>query len=336
MMPDLADGESTEMQGSGSKPYILKNTGGVYSCSCPAWRNQSIAIEKRTCKHLKKLRGEVAEIARVGTSAAPTKKSQARAEAEAKGAPVLLAESWDGVLDPAGWWMSEKLDGVRAYWDGKQLLSRLGNPFHTPDWFIDQLPSHPLDGELFLDRKSFQKTVAIVRRQDKSDHWKQIKFLIFDAPGHGGEFEQRIELLNSLAKHTYAFVHPHTVCNGIDHLKQELARVEALGGEGVMLRQPKSNYVAGRSSTLLKVKSFKDDEAVVIGHEAGAGKHKGRLGALRVKLPNGTEFSIGTGFSDKERESPPPIGATVVFRYQELSDGGVPRFPSFHAVREDV
>jgi DNA ligase-1 len=103
-----------------------------------------------------------------------------------------------------------------------------------------------------------------------------------------------------------------------------------------MLRQPKSNYVAGRSSTLLKVKSFKDDEAVVIGHEAGAGKHKGRLGALRVKLPNGTEFSIGTGFSDKERESPPPIGATVVFRYQELSDGGVPRFPSFHAVREDV
>ena len=57
-MPDLADGESVEMQGSGAKPYELKNTGGVYSCSCPAWRNQSVAIEKRTCKHLKKLRGE--------------------------------------------------------------------------------------------------------------------------------------------------------------------------------------------------------------------------------------------------------------------------------------
>src|SRR5881394_1924741 len=111
---DLRDGQTTEMQGSGAKPYVLKNMGGVYSCSCPAWRNQSIAIEKRTCKHLKKLRGDAAEIARVGSAAPPTRKSVERAEAAAKAAPVLLAESWDGVLDPAGWWMSEKLDGVRA------------------------------------------------------------------------------------------------------------------------------------------------------------------------------------------------------------------------------
>ena len=335
-MADLADGETFLMQGSGAKPYELKNVGGVYSCSCPAWRNQSVAIEKRTCKHLKKLRGEAAEIERVGTSAPPTRKSQARADAQAKAAPVLLAESWDGLLDPAGWWMSEKLDGVRAYWDGSKLLSRLGNVFHAPDWFIAGLPNHPLDGELFVARKSFQKTVAIVRRQDKSDHWKQIRFLIFDAPGQGGEFEERIKVLSALAKHQYVEVHPHVVCKDVAHMKEELARVEALGGEGLMLRQPKSMYVAGRSATLLKVKSFKDDEAVVTGHQAGEGKHKGRLGALLVKLANGKEFAIGTGFSDKERESPPPVGSTVVFRYQELSDGGVPRFPSFHAVRDDI
>src|SRR5262245_3133397 len=178
-MPDLADGETFLMQGSGSKPYELKNTGGVYSCSCPAWRNQSIAIEKRTCKHLKKLRGEEAEIARVGTAAAPTRKSEAKAAAEGKAAPVLLAESWDGEMDPKGWWLSEKLDGVRAYWDGTKFLSRLGNVLHAPDWFMANLPKHPLDGEFFLARKSFQKTVAIVRRQDKSDLWKQIKFLVF-------------------------------------------------------------------------------------------------------------------------------------------------------------
>lgn len=339
-MPDLADGETFKMQGSGSKPYELKNTGGVYSCTCPAWRNQSIGIEKRTCKHLKKLRGEAAEIARVGTAAAPTReqrdKSAARQAAQDKAAPVLLAETWDGVLDPTGWWMSEKLDGVRAYWDGTKILSRLGNVFHTPDWFVAGLPAHPLDGELFLDRKSFQKTTAIVRRQDKSDHWKQIRFLIFDAPAHGGPFEERVKLLQSLPAHEYAGVHVHTVCNGIAHLKEELARVEALGGEGLMLRQPGSAYVAGRSATLLKVKSFKDDEAVVVGHQPGTGRHKGRLGALLVRLANGTEFAIGTGFSDKQRETPPAVGATVVFRYQELSDGGVPRFPSFHGVRDDV
>ena len=139
-MPDLADGESFFMQGSGSKPYELKNTGGVYSCSCPAWRNQSLAIEKRSCKHLRKLRGEAAEEARVGAAVPATPRSQARAAAQANAAPVLLAETWDGLLDPTGWWISEKLDGIRAYWDGSRLLSRLGNPFHAPDWFIDGLP----------------------------------------------------------------------------------------------------------------------------------------------------------------------------------------------------
>jgi DNA ligase-1 len=337
-MPDLADGETFLMQGSAAKPYELKNIGGVYSCSCPAWRNQSIPIERRTCKHLKKLRGDAAELDRVGSAAPPTRKSASKeaAEEKAKAAPVLLAESWDGNLDPAGWWMSEKLDGVRAYWNGKQLLSRLGNVLHAPDWFIKGLPDHPLDGELFLARKSFQKTVAIVRRQDKSDHWKQIKYLIFDAPGHGGKFEERLKLLEGFAKHTYAAVHPHTLCKGMSHLKEELAKIESVGGEGLMLRQPQSLYCCGRSSTLLKVKSFKDDEATVIAHEAGAGRHRGRLGALRVRLANGTEFSIGTGLSDKERESPPAVGSIVIFRYQELSDGGVPRFPSFHAVRDEV
>ncbi len=333
-MGDLADGESTFMQGSGAKPYELKNTGGVYSCSCPAWRNQSLPIEKRTCKHLRKLRGDEAEAARVGGAAPPPRKAGAEAE-KAKAAPVLLAEAWDGALDPSGWWLSEKLDGVRAYWDGTRMLSRLGNVLHAPDWFVEGLPKHALDGELFLARKSFQKTVAIVRRQDKTDHWKQVRYVIFDAPAHGGPFEERLKVLSGLAAHPYASAHPHALCTGAAHMREELARIEALGGEGLMLRQPGSLYVAGRSATLLKVKSFRDDEAVVLGHQKGTGRHKGRLGALVVRLASGVEFSIGTGFSDKERESPPPIGATVLFRYQELSDGGVPRFPTFVAMREE-
>ena len=91
-MPDLRDGESTEMQGSGSKPYVLKNTGGVYSCSCPAWRNQSLAIEKRSCKHLLKLRGAAAEEARVG-GAAPVRSQPATDTGEEK-APSVLGRPW--------------------------------------------------------------------------------------------------------------------------------------------------------------------------------------------------------------------------------------------------
>jgi DNA ligase-1 len=344
-MPDLEDGQQTEMQGSGSQPYILKNTGGVYSCSCPAWRNQSIAIEVRTCKHLRKFRGDAAEEARVG-AALPQKPERknvpaegATDESEAAAPPLLLAESWDNSTDLTGWWMSEKLDGVRAYWDGRQFISRLGNLYHAPDWFVEGLPQFPLDGELWIDRKKFQRTVSIVRRQDKSDQWKEVKFLIFDAPNAPGVFEERIRFLKSeMADGTakFAMLLAHEKCTGLEALRAELARVEALGGEGLMLRQPGSKYFAGRSSTLLKIKSFLDAEAVVTGYQAGEGRHKGRMGALRVQMANGTSFSIGTGFSDFERENPPPIGSTVTFRYQELSDGGVPRFPSWVGVRTDV
>jgi DNA ligase-1 len=337
-MPDLNDGESVEMKGSGAKPYVLKNVGGVYSCSCPAWRNQSVAIERRTCKHLRKLRGDAAEEARIG-GPAPRPVKAAAEGAEAAGPPLLLAETWDRVADVAGWWMSEKLDGVRAYWDGRQFLSRLGNRFHAPDWFVAGLPEVPLDGELWIGRKLFQRTVSIVRRQDKSDHWKEVRFRIFDAPAAGGGFEERWRfVLESLARRppAYAAAHEHQVCQNLTHLREELARVEAAGGEGLMLRQPGSAYEVGRSATLLKVKSFRDAEAVVLAHQPGAGKHKGRLGALLVRLPDGTQFSVGTGFSDAERSDPPAVGSVITFRYQELSEGGVPRFPSYVGVRHDL
>src|SRR5882724_11541758 len=193
-MPDLQDGETFEMQGSAAKPYLLKNTGGVYSCSCPAWRNQSIAIEQRSCKHLRKLRGDVAEQARTG-GALPQRvaKTAAGGAEDAKtGPPLLLAESWDNATDLSEWWMSEKLDGVRAYWDGKQFLSRQGNRYHAPAWFTGGLPLEPLDGELWIGRKKFQRTVSIVRRQDESDLWKELTYVVFDAPALDKGFEARL------------------------------------------------------------------------------------------------------------------------------------------------
>ena len=338
-MRDLKDGESTTMQGSGANPYVLKNIGGVYSCNCPAWRNQSLPIERRTCKHLRKLRGDAEEETRIGAALPPRPVTATRTPGVDPGVPpLLLAERWETDHDLTGWWMSEKLDGVRAYWDGKQFISRLGNRFHAPDWFLAGLPDVPLDGELWLDRKAFQRTISIVKRQDKSDHWKQVAFVVFDAPGLDDPFEKRIEYVEEyLTKNrpAYARAHTHALCKSIDHLRTELARVEALGGEGLMLRQPASKYAVGRSATLLKVKTFHDDEATVVSHQPGKGKHKGRLGALEVVLKNGIRFAVGTGFSDAERGNPPPVGSVITFRYQELFDGGVPRFPSFVRIRPD-
>ena len=331
---DIRDGETFLMKGSGAKPYELKNTGGVYSCTCPAWRNQSLPIERRTCKHLRKLRGDEAEIERVGEAATITPQKK---ENTVKAPPLLLANNWDNAQAVEGWWLSEKLDGVRAYWDGHRLLSRLGNEFHAPDWFTRSLPAVPLDGELWIGRKQFQQTVSVVRRQDRGEQWRAIRFLVFDAPQSQARFEDRLaeleELVTGLGP-TPVELHKQLRCQGVTHLRSELDRIEALGGEGLMLRQPDSKYEAGRSQTLLKVKRFHDAEAVVIGYEAGKGRHKGRIGSLRVQLPDGVEFSVGTGLSDSERENPPAAGSIITFRYQELSNGGVPRFPSYVRVRQ--
>ncbi|MFO0668902.1 MAG: DNA ligase [Polyangiaceae bacterium] len=310
--------------------------------------HQSIAIERRTCKHLRAYRGDALETERVGVAGPAVRAPRpprapgaadddAEAGEEGVEPPLLLAHKWEMDVDLTGWWMSEKLDGVRAYWDGERFISRLGNPFHVPDWFKSGLPKTPLDGELWGGRKRFQRTVGIVKRQDKSDAWKEIRYVVFDAPGEKSPFESRMEHCEKVLRgHEWASVHAQEVCRGEPHLREQLAFVESLGGEGLMMRKPGSLYEAGRSATLLKVKSFFDAEARVLEHVPGTGKHKGRLGSLLVELPDGTRFNVGTGFSDKEREAPPALGAIITFRYQELSDGGVPRFPSYVGERHDV
>lgn len=258
-MPDIEDGEIVEVQGSAKDPYILRNVGGVYSCTCPAWRNQSTPIESRTCKHLRQYRGEDAEKVRLGGEL-PTRASRARkvsagtikassssasvsasaissvsssvafdsvtdaAVAADSVPPILLAHSWTSDIDLTGWWMSEKLDGVRAYWNGKQFISRQGNTYHAPDWFIEDLPKDVhLDGELWLSRKNFQRAVSIVRRQDKNDQWREITYLVFDAPSVNDVFEARMAFIAQLLDEMqpkYARPHTHERCNGIEHLKK--------------------------------------------------------------------------------------------------------------------
>src|SRR5262249_48068685 len=150
----------------------------------------------------------------------------------------------------------------------------------------------------------FQRAVSIARRQDKSDHWRELRYVVFDAPQAADSFEDRLAFCRDLVagkKPPFVVAHEHILCRDADHLLAELARVQGLAGEGLMLRQPQSKYAAGRSTSLLKVKTFQDADARVIGHQPGEGRHKGRMGALLVELPNGTRFAIGTGFSDAQR-----------------------------------
>lgn len=242
---------------------------------------------------------------------------------------VLLAKNWAG-SDPTGWWLSEKLDGVRAVWDCRALVTRTGQPIRAPQWFLDALPkSEPLDGELWIGRGQFQRTVGLVRSRQGGDGWRSIRFAAFDAPLAAGAFEERQAALREAVAGGPAFVLPQRRCEGHADLIAELGCVEQAGGEGVMLRQPGSAYERRRSGTLLKVKTFHDAEATVVGYDCGTGRNSATIGALVAQLPDGTEFRVSSGLTDAVRLSPPAVGSVFTFKYQEMTDGGVPRFPSF-------
>lgn len=345
---DIAPGESTTMQGSAKKPYTLQNVGGVYSCSCPAWLHQSLSIDVRTCKHLRKLRGDAVETARTGSPGKAKKKTKKKQKAAAKKVAdnaFLLAETYDDEEhDPKGMLMSEKLDGVRTKWIGKEriFISRGGNQFHAPDWFTKDLPDdEDLDGELFLGRGLFSKTSGIARRLDGGEAWRLMRFRVFDLVSKrvlesDATFRERLAGATQLVKGlAYAEIVKHTLCRGKKHLAGALDRMVALGGEGLMLRDPTALYEGRRSITLLKVRKWYDAEATVIGYDPGKGRHKGRMGAMRCVMPNGNEFGIGTGFSDEERDSPPwPVGTLVTYKYREINENGIPRHSSFRRIRE--
>lgn len=259
------------------------------------------------------------------------------AVAHAEAPRLMLATIWDPGDDPAGWWMSEKYDGVRGYWDGDQMLTRGGEHIALPKALHHSLPPFPLDGELWAGRGRFSHTLATVRDQEPGEGWADIHYLVFDAPGEDGPFEARIAMVEEWLGETPA-EQIHTVkqtrCRGKEHLREFLDDVEARGGEGVMLRAAGSNYQNGRSPQLRKVKRFDDSEARVIGYNPGKGKYAGMVGSLRVELADGTRFSVGSGLSDAERRDPPPISSTITFKHHGWTRHGKPRFPVFWRVRK--
>ena len=251
---------------------------------------------------------------------------------------MMLPRVYSPEVDVSGWLMSEKLDGVRGYWDGKQLLSKNGNRLYPPEAFVRDWPPFPVEGELWGGRSRFEKTVSIVKKQQPHNGWLQLKFAIFDVPQSDGRFIERMaRAIEWLAEHPtpYAYVIPQAKVRDSDHLQQELKRIESLGGEGLIVRRPDTYYKDGRTAEILKVKNYQDAEAKVLAHLPGKGRNQGRLGALLVALDDGTQFKIGSGFRDAEREAPPSIGEVVTFKHYGKYPSGIPRFPSFLRLRRD-
>lgn len=262
----------------------------------------------------------------------------AEAPASAPAPTLLLAQDAPAGVDPGGYLVSEKYDGVRAVWNGQSLRFRSGRPVAAPEWFTARLPKRPLDGELWLGRSQFDALSAAVRRQvPLEDEWRRIRYMVFDLPHAAVPFAARAAAIEALA-HDLGWPSlqavPQATLAGRVELQRRLEAVVAGGGEGLMLHRADAAYRPGRNAALLKLKPLHDAEAVVVGHVAGRGRHLGRMGALRVRTDEGVEFLVGTGFSDAEREHPPPLGSVVTFSYRGTTAAGVPRFASYLRLRE--
>ncbi len=253
---------------------------------------------------------------------------------------LLLAERYHDRIDVSRYWVSEKLDGVRAVWDGKSLRFRSGNPVPAPQWFLDALPDQPLDGELWLGRGTFDELSAIVRRQSPDDAaWRRVRYMIFELPGASGSFTDRVEQIKAVAARAnlpWLQAIPQFRLPDAAALHAKLREIVRSGGEGLMLHLDDAAYQTGRSSVLLKVTPWLDAEATVVAHLPGKGKYAGMLGALRVELPDGRRFSLGSGLTDALRRNPPPVGTQITYRYRELTQNGMPRFPRYLRVRDKL
>jgi DNA ligase-1 len=257
------------------------------------------------------------------------------------GLPLLLARDAHDEVDPRGYLVSEKLDGIRARWDGRQLRFRGGETIVTPARFAAAWPAEPLDGELWAGRGGFEALSAAVRDQRPDPRaWASVRFHAFELPAAGGRFDERAAALARLASQarrkgasTLVAVEQRWVADRAA-LQRWLDEVVAAGGEGLMLHRADAASLHGRHDALLKLRPWLDDEGVVVAHVPGRGRHTGRLGALKLRLADGRSFLLGTGFSDAERASPPPLGSVVTFRFRGRTARGLPRFASFWRRRE--
>ncbi|MFD2167715.1 DNA ligase [Thalassotalea euphylliae] len=250
---------------------------------------------------------------------------------------LQLAKKYQPGVDVRDYWVSEKLDGVRGYWDGTTMYTKRGRTITLPAFFTKDWPKSPLEGELWIDRGKFEQVSAVVRKKYAKDfEWQSIKFMLFDVPRHPGNFTERINVMKATVLQAnnrhLQMIEQYRVKDNALLDSWLLATVEA-GGEGLMLHKANALYEVGRTNNIVKLKPFFDAEAQVIAHLPGKGKYTDKMGALVVQNSDGYTFKIGSGFNDNERINPPPIGSIITYKYSGKTSKGVPRFASFLRIR---
>lgn len=235
-----------------------------------------------------------------------------------------------------GWIMSEKYDGIRGFWDGKQLFSRGGQVINAPKWFTRHYPPFAIDGELWTKRNDFENISSIVRTQVPDNRWHQITHQIFEVPNQSGGLLDRLTILQTyLSQHPTTPIHiiKQTSIKQKSEVKYFLHQVISQGGEGVVVRNPNTPYQTGRLKSALKVKPYFDTECLVIEILTGKGKYRDKMGSLLCTTNTKKQVKIGSGFTDRQRQNPPKIGDKITFKYYGFTKKGSFKYPVFLRIK---
>ena len=251
---------------------------------------------------------------------------------------LFLLKTYDDSKDVVGWVMSEKLDGIRGFWTGKELVSRGGNPIHAPAWFTQNYPPFAIDGELWTQRGDFENISSIVRSKNSNQRWKHITHNIFEVPGQLGGLLKRLSVLKEYLRknpNSHLQIIPQTIINTKGQLADFLKEVTTDKGEGVVVRNPNTLYQTGRLSSALKVKQYFDTECIVLEILSGKGKYQNMMGSVLCQTDTGKKLKIGSGFKDKDRANPPAIGSKITFKYYGFTKKGSFKYPVYLRVRQE-
>jgi len=249
---------------------------------------------------------------------------------------LFLLKTYDEKLDVSGWVMSEKLDGIRGFWDGKKLISRGGLILNPPKTWTLGFPNFAIDGELWTKRSNFEEVSSIIRRKIPDNRWQNVSFNIFEVPNQQGGILQRLKVLQDYLRQqpskTIKIIKQIPV-KSKQHLNTFLNKIIKKKGEGIVVRNPKTLYQTGRLSSALKVKKFQDDECIVLEILKGTGKYTNKMGSLKCKTKTGEILKVGTGFTDAQRQNPPAIGSEITFKYYGLTKNKKYKYPVFLKIK---
>lgn len=234
--------------------------------------------------------------------------------------------------------VQQKLDGVRAVFNGKRMYSRLGKEFKNLGHIIDAIKytDYPLDGELYSDTLTFQEIVGIIKKEKltikDAEKIKMVSFTVYDVITPF-DYVDRKKIIETLGKNKHVKILESEICKSPDDIEKFHDKYVKQGYEGLIIRNFKGKYEQkNRSKNLQKFKKFQDAEFEIVGFTQGIGVEAGLI-IYECKTENGGLFSVRPSGTHTVRKAMfkngnKYIGKMLTVKFFEYTDEGIPRFPT--------